>query len=360
MIAFLIVFFALWSLIPSVYSLFGLLSFLLTLTIVGVVLVTHCSIKSFGMAPIFVAFITGVAIASVFGIVQFHMQKVHASTTLGIAEHLPEVQGDSIVFDGEKRLLRSYGVFDHPNIFAGWLVIALLVSTLLFSISREPNRTYLLLLQAVFSIALLYTFSRSAWLAVISLGVIDYMIYKTYARWKSVIRKHWVPVAIASIALLAAFGQISGAVGQRIGVFPLFEPNEIELRNISERAAGFLDWKDVMQNNIWFGSGVGQYPIALMDVRPLEQGYWYQPVHNVYALFVAEVGVVGFALLLVIATWAMYTFRVQWKTHKHWFFILLPLLIIGMFDHYLWSTYAGIVLLGFTIGVASSYQPEVH
>jgi len=61
-------------------------------------------------------------------------------------------------------------------------------------------------------------------------------------------------------------------------------------------------------------------------------------VHNVFVLALAELGAIG---MLIIAT-AIFVFRriISWKK----LICLAPFLIVGLFDHYLWSLYPGIIL----------------
>ena len=91
-----------------------------------------------------------------------------AQRSLGLqdlGEHLlnPVISGVSIVTADGVRLLRAYGLSDHPNILGGCLAFGMLI---LFSAYMNGSKPTIVLAAFLPGVpALLVTFSRSAWLA---------------------------------------------------------------------------------------------------------------------------------------------------------------------------------------------------
>lgn len=112
------------------------------------------------------AWIGAAFVQSALGIWQFAAQMVAAHTLLGIAVHNPLDLGTSVIEAGDRRWLRAYGGFPHPNIFGAYLAIS--VAWCFAALSRAVKKWQWIALTVsaqVMVIALLFTFSRSAWLA---------------------------------------------------------------------------------------------------------------------------------------------------------------------------------------------------
>ncbi|MFH2062897.1 MAG: hypothetical protein ABIJ46_01960, partial [bacterium] len=94
---------------------------------------------------------------------QFSLQRVVANKWLGVAEHLPEISGSSVVETLGGRWLRAYGTLPHPNMLGAYLAIAALASLFLL-VSTNDRRWRLLagLGAAVNILGMGLTFSRSA------------------------------------------------------------------------------------------------------------------------------------------------------------------------------------------------------
>ncbi len=71
-------------------------------------------------------------------------------------------------------------------------------------------------------------------------------------------------------------------------------------------------------------------------------------MHNVYLLALAEMGFVGFGLLILIY---YYIVIFLWNQRALEISIVISILIISLFDHYWWSLYSGIILFGAIIGL---------
>jgi len=113
------------------------------------------------------------------------------------------------------------------------------------------------------------------------------------------------------------------------------------------------EWKDVVSGNVLNGVGVGNYVVALENEYPGREVYAYQPVHNVYLLILGEIGIIG---VLFILLWAASIDRYNYSQIPR-----VPavgalamgnaILVIGFFDHYIWSLWPGLALLAFVMAM---------
>jgi O-antigen ligase len=113
----------------------------------------------------------------------------------------------------------------------------------------------------------------------------------------------------------------------------------------------------------WFGVGAGNFVPWLMRQQlsgrsiglPADQ---YQPVHNIYLLVFKELGLVGLLLFLV---WLGMAF-VRRYTHDHLVYagLFSMLLLIGLFDHFLWTIQAGSLLFWLIAGLFTSNVKHEH
>ena len=93
-----------------------------------------------------------------------------------------------------------------------------------------------------------------------------------------------------------------------------------------------------------------------------KQAWAYQPVHNVFLLVWAEIGIVGllgFLGLLGYLGWS--ALKRFWKEEDYISLpLLLALVIIMMFDHWLWSLHFGVLWFWLILGlIVKQKSPEV-
>ena len=106
----------------------------------------------------------------------------------------------------------------------------------------------------------------------------------------------------------------------------------------TERVASWKQGFSVWKNNPILGTGIGNYTIESRELNS-------QPTHNIFLLVLVELGIVGFVLYFLI--WQKF-----WK-NKNERSLLLLFLIIGLFDHYLWSLYSGQMLFWLGLGLTN-------
>ncbi len=268
-------------------------------------------------------FLLAAVLQALLGAVQVPTDVTFANKIMGIPLRQASTPGVAVVVANGIRHLRAYGGQPHPNVFGMFMLCALLAYfwTLRTAASTQPVWQLAILLCS----GLLLSFSRTAWA-----GFIIFVALAWYARAKLSDRQK--QLLLTSAFTMAALGII---------FFPfitgrLTANGALEDKSLSERATGIAEWKTVTRNNWIVGTGVGAYTTALTDV----EGYNRVPVHDVPLLVFAEFGVIGMALFGFFA-WKFWPKKVS-------LFVLI-LLPAALFDHYLYSLWAGQVLVIFTL-----------
>ncbi|HLD21884.1 MAG TPA: O-antigen ligase family protein, partial [Patescibacteria group bacterium] len=251
------------------------------------------------------------------------------------------------------RTLRSYGSLPHPNILAGFLVIAIILCFVLCITHEQKNRRnmYALLVLLLLSSGLWTTFSRQAWiaLAIVLCGILLHTFF---------VKRIFSPVAI--IATLSVVIPMS--------VLSLLYPHLLESRihmntrleqwSVTEREHYMHQSVDIVRNHWATGVGMGNYTafIHSQDKQHniIKPGTTYQPVHNIYLLIFSELGIFGLSALVLLLLSVGIHIQKQNPYSMAWGMSIIALLIIGFFDHYLWSLHIGLLLFWITLGFSES------
>jgi O-antigen ligase len=247
-------------------------------------------------------FLLSVFLVSFLGIAQFFMKGSVFDNYLILGEQ-PYSNATPFIakeyFLG-KFYLPSYGLFRHPNVFGVFLVIALLVSA---SLSKKNKATYPLIFILLF--ALTFTFSYTSWLSLfIGLFLIKLTkINKNYF-WVFLV----LPVFLLYLASFV-FGN-TPSVERRLG-----------LLNASSQ---------LFVEKPLFGHGynsstihIDEYMLGLEGIR------FTQPIHNIFALILAESGIfaLGFFILYLYESFKS-------SSNNMIKALMLILIFLAGFDHY--------------------------
>ena len=320
------------------------------------------------------AFIVSMLVQSGFAAAQTLQQSIPASTLLGMAAQDPQTLGVAVIETQTSRILRAYGGLPHPNILGGYLAIGIFIALLAYlEVQRRIAmawqqasddapaecgiRERKLLAADIFFIssfvllafALALTFSRSAWLG-LDAGIIGVAIGA--ARMRQAFPK----IAFAKMLICVGLGALTA-----IAFFPeayvtrLTRGSRAEIRSLAERTELTATALHRVSQHPVRGVGLGQGVVAFIPETNTLPGWTYQPPHNVFLLILLELGIMGTTLLCLLAAVILRYVRVPP-------FVLPYLALIGMiglFDHYLWSLYPGVLLacagLGLTIVTGSLY-----
>lgn len=258
----------------------------------------------------------------------------------------PNDSGTSIVRVGDTKILRGYGLTEHPNVLGGFIAFGL-VLTLGYYLSahtRSRARYLALLPLAIGGVGLVLTFSRSAVIAFLA-GALMVSLVALWQRNKR--QRRIVDLALAILVMVAAAALPlvvnREVIAQRLGQNNSFEENSNEQRSLAEREALIASANRLFYKHEIIGVGNGALPLAMYlfdDQFPKE--FYYQPAHFVLLDAAAELGLVGgmfWLWLLVIPALALWPKRREVITQP-WVgaaaAALLVITVVGFYDYYPW------------------------
>ena len=223
---------------------------------------------------------------SIGGIFYFFGERTFNGQTPGIAN--ASINGQLI--------LRPYGTFSHPNVLAGYLVIAMTIvisnlktqnSKLHLKISNVKKIIYILSV-VVGTIALFLTMSRAAtllWLFIL-IFIAAIGLKKRYKNKFTIYYLLFTILIISSIFLLS----------------PLrFRFADIKLtdESIAIRQELIKSSFLMIKNNPFFGVGLNNFLVELPRYQKINNYFTdLQPAHNIYLLILAQIGVAGLVFFL--------------------------------------------------------------
>ncbi len=294
---------------------------------------------AFSIRRLLFAFCAGVSGSALIGFFQVIFGFSPASTLLGLASRDVGRLGDSVVELGTmQRVLRAYGSFAHPNIFGGYLAVCLASIGGLFFFTKK--RLVFVPMLLFFGSALLVTFSRSAWLGV--LAAFGCLTIVALVRVKRI-----QVVAQSGFLMCLLVGSLIASFGLDLAVRP-GSSAQFEERSVNERVVQYREFPSIVGTTMLLGMGLGQYTFERDRLHVVQNAWEHQPLHNVYLLALFEVGILPFLLLMLVfgkRVWIFFT------KHARGVFLVAALLPIALYDHYLFSQWAGMVLVAVAFGL---------
>lgn len=271
-----------------------------------------------------VVFLAGVSVNAFVAILQFLLQGSVGLHFLGESVIGPDVLEVAKIDFAGKKIVRSYGFFAHPNVLAGHLLVGLFLCFDLWK--RTQKKVYKLryeIVGAFLLFALFLTFSRAAILASVPM-----LIYYFWKERLSGLKRISVCCSVVLVVLYFS------------GIFDLLLVRFMTEGGgaISKRLDLNLVAFKLFFENVW-GVGFGNFTETMGNYLTMALAPWdYQPVHNIYLLSFVELGVLGGMALLFLHGRALV---LGLRNSTVYLMLGLGVLILGMFDHYLFSSYAG-------------------
>ena len=286
-------------------------------------------------------FIIGLIAPSLLAIWQFFTQSTLSSKYFGLAYHASNVLGDSVIETSAGRFLRAYGSFDHPNILGGMMALGIIL-VLYSSLRKEINRNerlFYLISFSLFYLALLVSFSRAAWLALLVSA--PFILLSAWCRGK-------FQKKLIALFIILAVGILVAVINPSRELFlgRMQTDSRLEIKSIDERELYLEQSEKVITQNPFMGTGVGNYILELQEIIPGQQSWYYQPVHNYWLLAWAEIGVFG--LIAIILFW-LTIFKAGLKNGL--WSIVLALGVLSLLDHWLWTQNLGILVFFMVAGL---------
>lgn len=305
-----------------------------------------------------------VLIQSIVAIGQSLLQGDLGLQFLGEQSLNPELLGTSVLEGTGVRFLRSYGLTDHPNILGGCLAFGLLILLAAFVYQKKTFWSWIIAFVIIpASVAFLLTFSRAAWLSFLA-GFTFIVIAEIKKRNFSVLKRMSFLAFACLLALLPFIYTNFVYLRARFNVQNSFSDNRVERGSITEREQLFTAGYRIFVDYPLTGIGLGVSVIAIKERNPVFN-LAYQPPHFIVLLVGMETGLLGVLSYISIIVLPFFVAIKYWKQFLQsplllcTFAILIELMIIGLFDHYLWTLPMGRFLQWSAWGFyAASYEME--
>ena len=315
----------------------------------AVALMSFVTLFDLKLEKIAVAFVASAAVQGIFAIWQFLTQYVPANKWFGLAEHLSTIGGSIILQTDSERWLRAYGSLPHPNILAGWLVVGVLFLLYLALRARTMSQRLFVLASLVAMVpAIFFTFGRSAWIALLfTLILLGFWLTRQPERqWRG---PFWQIIFLITLMTAILGLNLSGPFVTRLqGIEPL-EVNSIQLRfTFTEQA-----WQLIKHHPLG-GVGIGNYTLGVQqEINSTWPGYYYQPVHNIFLLALAELGLLGAVIFFSLLGMLLWTASRSLRTLEQAVVLLglVAALTISLFDHYFWTLEFGVLFFWLLVGL---------
>lgn len=233
-----------------------------------------------------------------------------------------------------ERFYRAAGTFEQPNPFGGYMnLTALLAGGLLIGLlsaawqlrraGKKPvwgdwlRFTAVLLVFLLTSLALLFSWSRGAWLGFAAGTAV------LIAFWPR--RLTWVPLLVLALLLVLVMaysaGLVPAALSERLAGFAAdFRLGDVRGVDINDANYAVLErlahWQSALamaRENLWLGVGFGNYGAVYAAYDLLNWPDALGHAHNYYLNLLAETGMIGllaYALLWLAIIWrTLYVLR---------------------------------------------------
>ncbi|MFA5644303.1 MAG: O-antigen ligase family protein [Patescibacteria group bacterium] len=303
----------------------------------------------FNFKKIISVFLLAILIQAGLGIFQFFSQETFSNKYLGIASHSASVLGVSVVENDWGRFGRAYGGTEHPNIF-GALMFFGVIFLILFFYKNDfvlPKKIFFYLSLALLLLALLVSFSRGAYLA-LGLSLL-FLFFVSFFEKKNF--QKYLPVFSFSLVFLLVF-------------FFVFQPllinrfkidSRLEKISIDERSDQLKTSFKIIKDSPWIGVGLGSYHNELLALNPDWKAYQAQPVHNVFLLSWAEIGLWGF---IFFCSFLLCIIRKN-IVNIYYFPVFIGLFVFMTLDHWLWSLPFGLLFMFFIISLTFYFKCDI-
>ncbi|PJC80629.1 hypothetical protein CO008_01405 [Candidatus Roizmanbacteria bacterium CG_4_8_14_3_um_filter_36_12] len=257
---------------------------------------------------------------SIQGIFYFFGERFLSLSTPGIAK--ATIQG--IEF------LRPYGTFSHPNSLAGFFLLLYF-----FVLTNKKFNKYLVLKYLV-----VFIFSCLVFLSFSKVAILTFLILNTSFLILPAGRQALNTKITCRICKIA---QIIGP----IIVSLIFPQATTDVLTIEKRIELVKNSLNILLNNLLFGVGLGNYLIAQAKFSSRYLLFFNQPVHNIFFLYLAETGLLAGGLTIVLIGKFIY------KMVRVNPYLILVILLTGLFDHYWLTLEQNFLLLALIYGSVS-------
>jgi hypothetical protein len=322
--------------ISMIFSSDMILSFLLVVRFIQCFFLYLALINELiSLRTLFKIFVFGLLGQSLLGVGQYILGSSMGLSFLGESPLSTGSTGVATLQFGTHEVLRAYGTFLHPNIFAAYLIFGL------FSLRDVyKSRPYLYgVIGFVLFLGLLVTFSRVALFAGVVCLILAYFLMK-----RGVSSRVAISVGVLVVVLLASLS-IVGHLLERMK-FQDGQALQYRVENLTDGARLLVKYP--------LGAGLGESSIALQDVVTKKLSPWeYQPAHNLLLVVGNEIGVTGVVLYVTLFGGVLVALYRRRALVPEVFTLWVALGILSLSDHYLFTLYHGVILFTLFVALAS-------
>jgi len=231
-----------------------------------------------------------------------------------------------------ENMIRAYGTFSHPNSLAGFLLVVLIYWLGIYeSRNLRIKNVYKWIVVWSGVLGIVLSGSRMVWGVGILAAIFNlkFLIFKQFLSIKFLNFRKTIgygAVFGGVIILILGLVSINYEVGDFVGGW---DRNSINKRLELVRQAG-----EMIKKNPLFGVGAGNFLVAQPKFEIEGKGRWRQPVHNIFLLWVSEMGII--TTIFLISNF-QFLISKQIQKFKNKLIILGIIGMTGMVDHY-WLT----------------------
>ncbi len=300
-------------------------------------------------------FIISSSIQAFFSIYQFIIQSIYSNKFLGVSEQLSYNLGTYVIEGNFGRILKSYGLFPHPNMLGLFLLIGLLF-ILIKIMDHKKNKElletkkidfkiiYYIYIFGINFLGLLFTFSRISIFLFLILFICC-LFYKFYEYIKNKNIKEYKTGFNIFLILIFTLLSISfpsiDILASRVD-----NNNRLVLQSTNERIYQIKDFIKNIKTKYLVGIGGRNYAINKLNENKQLNVWDLKPIHNVYLLVFLELGLFSFVLYLALIL-NKFIFNKDFKIIISFIFILL----FSIFDHFIWTEYFGLIMFFLFLGL---------
>lgn len=223
--------------------------------------------------------------------------------------------------------LRPYGTFSHPNSMAGFYLLVYFFVLTYKPFNRFSSLKNIMLLLS--SLLIFFSFSKVAIVAFLFLNI----LYLFASGLKSTCR----PCIVARLITLS----ILSFIFVQIKTDPLTVQKRYELMKNA---------LDIIIRYPITGTGIGAYLFAQRMYASRFFLFFNQPVHNIFLLYGAQLGIILGGVLFMVVFKPMKRFIFRYP------YIALAILVTGFFDHYWFTLQQNMLLLAVVGGMLGLSQ----
>lgn len=234
-----------------------------------------------------------------------------------------------------------YSTFRHPNVLAGFLSTVLI--WMHFQITTKGKDILLKISFTLGLLCLFLTFSQTAYISFF-LAILFLILIKRFGK-KGVIAALLLVLLIVILSLTMFV--IDSPVFERFYTDPSF----------FRRANLLKSSYSMIKEHMFFGVGLNNFTIALPDYLPLSQILVFnQPVHNIFILLLSEAGVFALVTFIALILFSLFVLLKQpYGIPAVLFVTILHFIILGSFDHYLFTIHQTQTIFWLTLGLSLAY-----